>query len=34
MEKGEGPALGKRYNVNSYPTYLFVDSKGKPSSLS
>lgn len=28
MEKGEGPALGKRYNVNSYPTYLFVDSKG------
>jgi len=28
MEKGEGPELGKRYNVSSYPTYLFINAKG------
>ena len=28
MEKGEGKALGLRYNVRSYPTLLFVDSEG------
>ena len=28
MEKGEGVDLKKRYAVNSFPTYLFVDSKG------
>ncbi len=28
MEKGEGPALAKRYNVAAYPTYLFVDGDG------
>ena len=29
MEKGEGIALRKEYNVGSFPTYLFIDSKGK-----
>ncbi|SHM86491.1 Thioredoxin-like [Chitinophaga jiangningensis] len=29
MEKGEGIALRKEYNVSSFPTYLFIDSKGK-----
>ena len=29
MEKGEGPELAKRYQVSSYPTYLFIDGKGK-----
>ncbi|RAV27932.1 thioredoxin family protein [Sinomicrobium soli] len=29
MEKGEGPELGKRYQVNSYPTYLFVNGRGE-----
>ena len=28
MEKGEGPALAQRYNVQAYPTLLFVNSKG------
>lgn len=28
MEKGEGVELRKRYEVNSFPTYLFVDAKG------
>ena len=28
MEKGEGPELAKKYNVKSYPTYLFINSKG------
>jgi len=28
MEKGEGPALAKRYSVVAYPTYLFVDGDG------
>ena len=29
MEKGEGPEIGKRFDVNCYPTYLFIDSDGK-----
>jgi thiol-disulfide isomerase/thioredoxin len=29
MEKGEGPELRKRYGVQVFPTYLFVDSKGE-----
>lgn len=28
MEKEEGPTLAKRYEVNCYPTYLFLDEKG------
>ena len=28
MEKGEGPALAQRYNVQAYPTLLFVNGKG------
>ena len=28
MEKGEGLELAKKYNVRSYPTYLFFDSAG------
>lgn len=29
MEKGEGPDLGTKYSVESYPTLLFIDSEGK-----
>lgn len=29
MEKGEGPALRERYNVQVFPTYLFINSKGE-----
>lgn len=29
-EKGEGPALMRRYGVNSYPTLLIIDGNGKP----
>jgi len=29
MEKGEGPEVGKKYTVFSYPTYLFLDGTGK-----
>jgi thiol-disulfide isomerase/thioredoxin len=29
MEKGEGPELRKRYNVQVFPTYLFLNSKGE-----
>lgn len=29
MEKGEGPALGSQYEVNCYPTLLFIDGDGK-----
>lgn len=29
MEKGEGIELSKKYNVASYPTFLFVDKDGK-----
>jgi len=27
-EKGEGPAIAKKYGVNSYPTLLFIDGEG------
>lgn len=29
MEKGEGKDIAKKYNVYSYPTYLFLDSNGE-----
>lgn len=29
MEKGEGIELRKKYNVQSYPTYLFINAKGE-----
>ncbi len=29
MEKGEGPALARRYKITGYPTFLILDSKGK-----
>ncbi|RZM28543.1 MAG: DUF255 domain-containing protein [Pedobacter sp.] len=29
MEKGEGPALNKKYKVTSYPTYLFINGDGE-----
>jgi len=29
MEKGEGIQLAKKYNVNSYPTYLIIDGNGE-----
>jgi thiol-disulfide isomerase/thioredoxin len=29
MEKGEGPALRQRYNVQVFPTYLFINGKGE-----
>lgn len=29
MEKGEGPGLARRYGVQAYPTYLFVDGNGE-----
>ncbi|WP_342328783.1 thioredoxin family protein [Pedobacter sp. FW305-3-2-15-E-R2A2] len=29
MEKGEGIALAKKYNVRSFPTFLFVNDKGE-----
>lgn len=29
MEKGEGAALRKKYDVNVYPTFLILDSKGE-----
>ena len=28
-EKGEGVPLAEKYGVTSFPTYLFIDSKGK-----
>jgi thiol-disulfide isomerase/thioredoxin len=28
MERGEGPALAKKYSVNAYPTLLFLDGDG------
>lgn len=28
-EKGEGRELAKRYGVNSYPTYIFVNPKNQ-----
>lgn len=29
MEKGEGPAIGKQYGVDAYPTFLIINSDGK-----
>lgn len=29
MEKGEGPRLGKKYKISSYPAFLYINSKGK-----
>lgn len=29
MEKGEGPALQKKYGVEAYPTMLFLDEEGR-----
>ncbi|PRA92485.1 thiol:disulfide interchange protein [Chryseobacterium sp. MYb7] len=29
MEKGEGLKIAKKYNIKSYPTYLFLDEKGE-----
>lgn len=29
MEKGEGPELGTKYSVRSYPTFLYIGSDGK-----
>ncbi|MDN3665784.1 thioredoxin family protein [Algibacter miyuki] len=29
MEKGEGPEIGKKYGVQSFPTYLFINHKGE-----
>ena len=29
MEKGEGPELGKRFEVRAYPTFLVLDADGK-----
>jgi len=29
MEKGEGPAIGKKYKIGAYPTFLFIDGNGR-----
>lgn len=29
MEKGEGPAIARRYSVMAYPTYLFINGDGE-----
>ncbi len=29
MEKGDGPAVAAKYNVNAYPTLIFADGDGK-----
>lgn len=29
MEKGNGPALARKYKVRAYPTFFFVDEEGK-----
>ena len=28
MERGEGPALGKKYGVKAFPTMIFMDAEG------
>ena len=28
MEKGDGPAFAKKYEIRNYPTYLFLDKDG------
>lgn len=28
MEVGEGPAIGSKYSVDSYPTLLFLNTNG------
>ena len=28
MEKGDGPALAAKYNVNAYPTLIIADADG------
>jgi len=30
MEKGEGPALARKYSVRAFPTLFIIDSDGKP----
>lgn len=30
MEKGEGPALSRKYRVSAYPTLLIIDANGNP----
>lgn len=29
MEKGDGPALRKKYGINAYPSFLYIDGTGK-----
>ncbi len=29
MEKGDGPAVGKKYKIGAYPTFLYIDGSGK-----
>lgn len=29
MEKGEGPSLAKKYGINAFPTFLYIDGDGK-----
>lgn len=29
MEKGEGPTFARKYNVNAYPTFHFINAEGK-----
>jgi len=29
MEKGEGPALNKKYGIQAYPAFLYIDGNGK-----
>jgi len=29
MERGDGPAFGRKYEISAYPSLLFIDDKGK-----
>jgi thioredoxin 1 len=29
MERGDGPAFGRKYEINAYPSLLFIDGNGK-----